>query len=240
VRLHLVYDRLEWACCGGAGMSTVVVDDVELDIPSWVTDLHSFRRWLDDPQVPENLPIWWLRGKVWADMSREQLFSHNLVRTEITSTLYQLARDDDLGVMWGEGAFLVNMDGDIAGNPDALFASRDSIASGRVTLVEGSAEGYLEIHGSPDMVLEVVSRSSVKKDTQTLFEAYWEAQVSEYWLVDARKSPLSFDVWKHSPKGYVATRKRDGWVRSNVFGKSFRLIAATDRSGLPTYRLEVR
>lgn len=221
-------------------MSTVVVDDVELDIPSWVTDLASFRRWVDDPQFPEKLPVWWLRGKVWADMSREQLFTHNRVRTRITSALDRLVEDDDLGVLWGDGVFLANTDGDIAGNPDALFASHDSITSGRVTLVEGTTEGFVEVHGTPDMVLEVVSQSSVKKDAQILFEAYWEAQISEYWLVDARMSPLSFDVWKHSPKGYVATRKRDGWVKSNVFGKSFRLIEATDRSGLPTYRLAAR
>ncbi|HKB03470.1 MAG TPA: Uma2 family endonuclease [Gemmataceae bacterium] len=221
-------------------MSTVVVDDVELDIPSWVTDLNSFRRWLDDPQFPEKLPVWWLRGKVWADMSKEQLFSHNLVRTKITSALDRLVEDDDLGVLWGDGVFLANPDCDIAGNPDAVFASHDTIAAGRVTLTEGSADGFVEVHGTPDMVLEVVSRSSVKKDTQVLFDAYWEAGIAEYWLVDARRAPLSFDIWKHSAKGYVTTRKRDGWVRSNVFSKSFRLSSKTDRSGLPTYRLEVR
>ena len=29
-------------------MSTVIVDDVRLEIPDWVKDLNTFRRWTDD------------------------------------------------------------------------------------------------------------------------------------------------------------------------------------------------
>jgi len=221
-------------------MSTVIGDTVELDIPSWVMDLESFRKWLDDPQFPERLPVWWLRGNVWVDMSREQLFSHNLVRTKITSALDQVAEKDDLGVVWGDGIFFANMAANIAGNPDLVFASHDSLASEQVTLIEGSDGGAVEIHGTPDMVMEVVSRSSVKKDTRDLFEAYWQAGIPEYWLIDARRSPLKWDIYRHAPGSYVATRKRDGWGKSIVFGKSFRLVEGKDRSKLPTYRLEVK
>ena len=35
--------------------------------------------------------------------------------------------------------------------------------------------GYLELEGVPDMVLEVVSRSSVRKDTVLMRQAYWRA-----------------------------------------------------------------
>ena len=220
--------------------AVVIVDSIELDIPSWVTDLGSFRKWIDDPQFPEKLPVWWLRGKVWADMSREQLFSHNLVRTAITSVLWQLVLNEDLGVLWSDGAFLSNLDANIGGKPDLLYCSHESLASGKLALVEGSEGGAVEVQGTPDMVLEVVSRSSVKKDTQELFEAYWQADIPEYWLVDARRTPVRWDIWKHTPEGYVAARKRDGWIKSNVFGKSFRLTEGKDRSKLPTYRLEVR
>ena len=220
--------------------ATVIVDDLELDIPSGVTDLASFREWIDAPDFPEKVPVWWLHGKVWADMSREQLFSHNVVRTAITSVLWHLAVSEERGVIWSDGAFLSNADADIAGKPDLIFAKHESLASGRVVLAEDREKGFVEIVGAPDMVLEVVSRSSVTKDKRDLFKAYWDAGVSEYWVVDARRSPAVFDLWKHSANGYVAAQKRDGWVKSNVFGKSFRLIEKTDRSGLPDYRLEVR
>jgi Uma2 family endonuclease len=90
------------------------------------------------------------------------------------------------------------------------------------------------------MVLEVVSDSSVRKDTQQLREGYWEAGIREYWLVDARKEPLVFDILRHTPKGYRPSPKKDGWIKSNVFGKTFRLIQETNESGDPEYTLEMR
>jgi Uma2 family endonuclease len=215
-------------------------EDLELEIPSWVKDLASFRRWIDEPDFPDNIPVWWLRGKVWADMSREQLFSHNVVRTAITSILWLLVKKDELGIIWSDGAFLSCPEADIAGKPDLIFATHETIASRRIELVEGREKGFVEIAGTPDMVLEVISRSSVTKDKRDLLAAYWEAGIPEYWIVDARRSPPAFDLWKHTSTGYVAARKKDGWVKSNVFGKSFRLIEKTDRSGHPDYRLEVR
>jgi Uma2 family endonuclease len=83
------------------------------------------------------------------------------------------------------------------------------------------------------MVLEVVSRSSVQKDTRNLREDYWQAGVREYWLIDARTDPLPFDILRHTPKGYRATAKKDGWLRSVVFGKSFRLLRRISALGHP-------
>ena len=82
-------------------------------------------------------------------------------------------------------------------------------------------------------VLEVLSDSSVEKDIVILFDAYWQAGIAEYWLVDARKGPVRFDIYRHTSKGYVATRKQAGWVKSAVFSKSFRL---SQRQGPLGYR----
>jgi hypothetical protein len=59
--------------------------------------------------------------------------------------------------------------------------------------------------------------------------------------VDARKEPLTFDVFRHTAKGYTATRKQDGWLKSAVFGKSFRLTQQVDPAlGDVVFNLEVR
>jgi len=89
-------------------------------------------------------------------------------------------------------------------------------------------------------VLEVVSEGSVRKDTEQLRRDYWEAGIREYWLVDARKEPLVFDILRYTPKGYRVTPNKDGWIKSAVFGKSFRLIRRTNALGHPRYTLEVR
>jgi len=94
--------------------------------------------------------------------------------------------------------------------------------------------------GSPDMVLEVVSPSSVEKDTVILRQLYWKAGVREYWLVDPRGLELHFDILRHAEKSYVATRRQQGWLKSAVFGKSFRLTKRNDTRGNPVFTLEVR
>ena len=55
------------------------------------------------------------------------------------------------------------------------------------------------------MVMEVVSDSSEKKDNQTVFEAYFKAGVSEYWLVDARGDTLEFQIHKRGAAGFLPT-----------------------------------
>ncbi len=63
---------------------------------------------------------------------------------------------------------------DFAGNPDATFIANDTLRSDRIRLIEGKDGGYTELQGAADMVLEVVSDSSVDKDFVTLRQAYWK------------------------------------------------------------------
>jgi Uma2 family endonuclease len=221
-------------------MITIRSESDEVQVPTWVVDLESFRRWADADDFPEKGRIWFLKGGVWVDMSKEQVFSHVLVKTKIAYTLTGLVEAVRLGMYLGDGALWSNEEADASGKPDGLFVSDETLRAGRVRLVEGMEEGYLEVEGSPDMVLEVVSASSVRKDTVTLRQAYWEAGVREYWLVDARKEPLSFDILRRTARGFAAARKQQGWVKSAVFGKAFRLVRNTTALGHPDYTLEVR
>jgi Uma2 family endonuclease len=66
---------------------------------------------------------------------------------------------------------------------------------------------------------------------------YWKAGVPEYWLVDARKTPLKFDILRWTERGYTATRQKEGWLRSKVFARSFKLETQPDRLGHPRYLL---
>lgn len=90
------------------------------------------------------------------------------------------------------------------------------------------------------MVLEVVSRTSVKKDTEDLFATYFQAGITEYWLVDARSEPLRFDIYQYTTRGYRKARVRERWLASKVFGKSFQLQRQTDPLGNPQFELKVK
>ena len=55
------------------------------------------------------------------------------------------------------------------------------------------------IHGAPDMIIEILSKSSWKKDTFFKLGKYLDAGVREYWMVDPdRKKVVVYD-FEHSP-----------------------------------------
>jgi Uma2 family endonuclease len=221
-------------------MVTIIDESQQVTVPSWVTDLEAFRRWSDSDDFPREHRVWWLKGEVWIDMSKEQIFSHVGVKTEITVVLGGIAKREQNGIYLTDGVLLSNFAADISGNPDGLFVSADTLASDRVRLIEGKEGGFVELQGSPDMVLEIISRSSVQKDTVTLKQAYYEAGVREYWLVDARAEPIVFDIFRLSARGSTRTPRQKGWLKSEVFGRSFRLEVQAGLQGHPSYTLEVK
>jgi Uma2 family endonuclease len=218
----------------------IVLDNQIIRIPAWVHDLASFRRWVDSDDFPENGRICWLAGEVWIDMSKEQVFSHNQVKQQYNQVLGPLAQRSKKGRLFPDGVLLTNLEADLSCKPDGLYVSFASFRTGLVRLVEGAEEGIVELEGSPDMALEVVSAGSVEKDTVRLRELYWQSGIREYWLVDVRGDRVVFDLLRHTAKGYVAIRKQAGWVRSAVFRKSFRLTRGKDALGNPEYTLAVR
>jgi hypothetical protein len=58
--------------------------------------------------------------------------------------------------------------------------------------------------------------------------------------VDPRGPKVRFQILRHAPKGYVAVRPQNGWLRSEVFDRSFRLTQQTDEDRLREYTLHVR
>lgn len=221
-------------------MNTIVVDEQTVVIPSWVGDHESFRRWARSEDFPETGCACYLKEGVWIDLSKEQLFSHNQVKHEFSYTLTGIIRAGQKGRYFPDGVLLSNDDAGLTAQPDGVFVSSEVLRSGRVRLIEGAQDGFVELEGSPDMVLEVVSRSSVEKDTVDLNDQYWQAQIDEYWLVDVRGQRLEFDIYRHAARGYVATRKQNGWIKSQVFDKSFRMTRANDEQDHPVFTLHVK
>jgi Uma2 family endonuclease len=214
--------------------------DERIAIPDWVSDLEAFRRWSDDDAYPEAGQISFLKGDLWVDMSKEQLFDHNDVKSEINMALRAIVKSGQLGRYFGDGAFLSNEEANIANQPDGMFVSKRGMQAQRVQVVEGRRRGHVELKGTPDMVLEVVSDSSVEKDTAILRLAYAEAGIPEYWLVDARAEPARFDILRRSGLGYAAARRRAGWQRSEVFDRWFRLSKQPSDDGFPLFTLDVQ
>src|SRR5215475_14583860 len=131
-------------------MTRVFLEDEAVHVPAWVNDLESFRRWTDDDAFPESGQISFLQGEVWIDMSKEKLFSHNQVKHEISFVLTGLIKAGCLGRYFPDGVYLSNVEADVSNQPDGLFVSTEALREKRVKIVEGRAEGHVELEGSPD------------------------------------------------------------------------------------------
>lgn len=221
-------------------MTTLVIDADRVTIPDGVEDLPSFRRWAHSEDFPDTGRICFFNGEVWVDMSKEQIYTHNQVKNEYNVVLGSLAKKEKRGLYFPDGLFFTNEECGLATQPDGAFVLFETLRSGRVRRIAGALEGFVELAGALDMALEVVSASSVEKDWVDLRNLYWQAGVSEYWLVDVRSQQIVFDILRHSPRRYVAARKQGGWVKSSVFAKSFRLVRSKDSLGDPEFTLEVR
>jgi Uma2 family endonuclease len=215
-------------------MTRVIHEDQMIAVPEWVVDLASFRRWGRHDDFPEKANLSFLRDEVWLDLSREQLYTHNQVKAEICAVLGTSVKAERWAHFFSWGAYLSNVETGFSHKPDGTFVSFEAMRDGRLRVVETEDE----LEGSPDMVLDVVSRSSIERDNEVLREAYFRAGVREYWLVDARKPPLKFDILRPGKSGFVACPKRAGWTRSDVFAASFRLTQQTGEDGYPAFTLD--
>src|SRR5580698_10481041 len=141
-------------------MSTFVLYEDVVHIPDGINTLTGFRRWFHSDDFPETGRVCFLHGQPWVDMSKEQIFTHNQVKQEFNLVIGGLAKTERLGRYFPDGLLVTNDEANLASQPDGTFVTRGSLETQRVRLIDGEKEGYLEMDGSPDMVLEVVSASS--------------------------------------------------------------------------------
>jgi Uma2 family endonuclease len=217
-------------------------DRFSVFIPRSAATLAGFRDWATSPQFPEHVRAAFIDGKIHIDMSNEDPEVHVVVKGEVVRVLGNLNRQERLGKLYAGGVLVTNEAANVSNNPDASFLSRETIRSGRARVVprEGQEGRFREIEGTPDWVLEVISDNSVAKDTEMLRRAYHAAGIPEYWLIDARGEDILFTILHRRKTGYAAAPVKDGWQRSKVFGRDFRLTRQCDEFGLWEYTLEVR
>jgi len=212
-----------------------------VDFPAWVIDHETFRRWARSPDCPEHLRVAYYDGGIWVDPAMERFYAPNQVKLAVAVTLESLVRAERMGRYAGEGMLWSNPDVGFSTVPDGYFISFDTLRSGRMRQIPGTQGDYIELEGTPEMVLEVVSDSSVQKDLIDMPPRYYRAGVGEYWTIDVRGDEPQFQIWKRGPSGFVLPRKpAGGWRKSDVFARSFRLVAGEDELGEPLYTLEVK
>jgi Uma2 family endonuclease len=219
-------------------------DDTGIEIPHGVSNsLRSFRRWTLSPEFPQSCRIDFVAGQIEVDMSPEELFTHNSPKIEILRVLANRLLVHNTGIVFGDRMRIASASADLSAEPDVAYVSRNRLKSGRVRMApakDGGADSCLELVGAVDLVVEIVCRSSLKKDTQRLLKAYFDAGVEEYWIVNALGEEFRFQVYGRGRTGFKPRRSNaSGMVKSSVFDCDLKMVRTRSEDGYLQFRLEM-
>jgi Uma2 family endonuclease len=212
----------------------------QVRLPREAFDLQGFRAWAHSADFPQTGKVSFIAGGIEIDTSPEELNTHNAVKSDLYVDFGTLIRKTGIGRMYVDGALLINEDAGLATEPDFLLCAFESIRTGRVTCAPSTEDNgrVVEIRGTPDLVCEIVSNSSVRKDTVLLRKSYYDAGIPEYWLVDARVKSVKFQILTRGRSGYVAVKSHaDGYLRSQVLQHDVRISRGKPHLGIQSYRL---
>lgn len=210
-----------------------------LTVPPAAVTLDGFRAWADSENYPERGHIAFINGRLIIDISPERIELHAKLKAEIQHVIYTLSENGDLGDFYPDGTMLTNAEAGISNEPDGMFASWETLESGKLAPPSDRPQDgkHIELVGTPDWVCEIISDSSVEKDTELLLDAYHQAGVKEYWLIDARGEEIDFQLLVWSPDRYQAAENHEGWQASSVFDCKFQITRTRDRLDRWKYRL---
>ncbi len=221
-------------------MASVLFEE-QVEIPLGIKNLADFRRWAFSDEFPQRGRIDYVAGRIEVDMSPEDFFTHGTLKTEVSGEIRIRVNDLDLGHMLIAETRISSVPADLSAEPDVIVITHEALDEGRVRLVpkaSGEPDRYVEVEGAPDLIVEIVSDNSVQKDTQRLPEAYYQAGVREFWLIDARGKELLFRIHHRGSRSFDAVPvQADGFQRSDVLDLSYRLDRDRHKRGHWVYRL---
>ncbi len=203
-------------------------------LPVPAMSFEQFREWTQSDDFPEKGRIDYVAGRVEIDMSPEKLFGHGQPKSQLARAMMNRVDDDDLGYVFLDCTRIATPEVSLSAEPDIVFVSHESLNSGRCgeTPSKSDPDDSIELVGAPDLVVEVVSDSSVRRDTKLLMKAYYDAGIDEYWIADARGDEVVFDIYARGAGGFEAVpTSGEGFVGSRVLRCEFRLSRSRNQHG---------
>ena len=114
---------------------------------------------------------------------------HQKVSINLASAMAAFAKQKSLGLVLTAPCDVILSDENVV-QPDLLFVS-----AARAAIVTED-----NIQGAPDIVVEILSESSRKKDEVTKRKLYERFGVQEYWVVDPELETVK--IYKRAQQGY--------------------------------------
>lgn len=142
---------------------------------------------------------------------------HQLILGNLVDFLRRFVNENDLGVVLFSPLDVI-LGGDTVLQPDILF-----VAKARAEIL--AAEG---IRGAPDLVVEILSEATAKRDRTYKKTLYARYGVKEYWLVNPEAETIEVLILKESgyePAGKYARRGKVQFTSPLLKGLSIDLDA---------------
>ncbi len=131
---------------------------------------------------------------------------HQDVSRNLEFLIWNFVKDNGLGKVYYSPIDVV-LSEDVVLQPDIVFVSK-----GRMDII-----GEKAIMGSPDLVVEIVSPTTIRRDTVVKKEIYESFGVKEYWLVYPDERAI--EVWALGEGGryeLYSFAEKKGKVKSKV------------------------
>lgn len=141
---------------------------------------------------------------------------HQRIQSRLLVALSNFVNQHHLGEVFGTPTDLKL--GKNTMQPDVLFLSKEHASRAKA----------LEINGYADLVVEILSKNSVKRDRQTKFRLYQEAKIPSYWIVSPEAQQI--ELYRLTKEGYdmIAVYSNDDTLRYEFAnGKTFELNLRT-------------
>jgi len=143
-------------------------------------------------------------------MSPSPIRPHQRIVSLLSARITVFVEENDLGEAY-VAPFDVYLDEEInAVQPDIVFVSKE-----RLSIIDPIGH----IHGTPDLVVEVLSTGTKKYDQEKKKELYERFGVKEYWIIDpSTKETKGFTL--QSGK-YFESFKASGKIQSSLLNETF-------------------
>ncbi len=227
----------------GMAREHLIAFEDSLAIPPDASTFSGFERWAASAAFPETGRIDFLAGDVEVERSPEDLHTHGIVKGALHAGLHTLFAEFELGEVFTDSTRVTSPAAGLSTEPDVMAVFWSALREGRVRyLSSGSDPDRLtKIEGVPDLIVEVVSDSSVTKDYRTLPPLYARAGIPKLWIADARGTgPLLRAFILDAGSYREIPTDAEGWFRSSRLGLFFRLSRKPTPVSTWRYALEHR
>ena len=130
---------------------------------------------------------------------------HQMIQSEMGGQVWTFVKDRDLGWVFYSSIDVVLSDYDTV-QPDLVFVSK-----ARADIITRA-----NIRGAPDLVVEILSPSTARRDWRDKFDLYKRHGVPEYWMAD----PAFRTVW-------VFVLREGAFEEAGRYGEGDTLVSPT-------------